>query len=60
MVASLVAEHRLWAVVVAPRLRYSAAHRVFVDNGSNLGLLHWQVNSLPLTRQGGPRAYLYK
>ena len=59
--ASLVVEHGLysrWAsVVVAPGLNSyvvhglscSEAHGIFLDQGSNLCLLLWQVDSLPLS-----------
>ena len=30
---------------------------IFPDQGSNLCLLHWQVNSLPLSHQGSPQGY---
>ena len=64
----LVAEHRFWgmqasvltvfglqttgSVVVAHRLRCSAACWIFLDKGSNLCLLQWQVDYLPLSHQG--------
>ena len=47
-----VLEHSL--VVVAHRLRCSAARGIFLDNGLNMCLLHWQVDSLPLSHQGSP------
>ena len=47
--ASLVVEHRLWSkwvsVVVANRLSCSSACEIFLDQGSNLCPLHWQVDS---------------
>ena len=68
MVASFVAEHGLWgawasviaapglestgSVVVARRLSCSAVCRIFSDQGSNLSLLRWQVDSLSLSHQG--------
>ena len=64
----LTAEHRLqcaWASVVSnPRLQTtssivvthcfccSLACGIFLDQGSNLCLLHWRENSLPLSHQG--------
>ena len=30
---------------------------IFLTQGANLHLLHWQASSLPLSRQGGPSAY---
>ena len=36
------------------RLSYSAAHGIILDQGSNLCLLHWQVDSLPLSPRGSP------
>ena len=49
-VASLAAEHGLIAVV--HRLRSSEACGIFPDQGSNPCLLHWQVDSLPLSHLG--------
>ena len=37
-----------------PRLSSSAACGIFLDQGSNPCLLHWQVDSLPLSHQGSP------
>ena len=69
-VACLVAERGLQgtqaSVVVAPRLysggsevvahkfSCSGAFRIFLDRGSNLCLLHWQADTLPLSHQGNP------
>ena len=69
-VASLVAEHRLWGtqasvaaapglsstglIVVAPGLSCSKACGIFVDQGWNPSLLHWQADSLPLSHQESP------
>ena len=69
-VASFVAEHRLQAVrasavaapglqgtgsaVVVQRLSCSKACRIFLDQGSNLCLLPWQADSLPLSHQESP------
>ena len=36
-------------------LSRSAACEIFPDQGSNLGRLHWQVESNPLIHQGSPR-----
>ena len=47
---SLVAERglsRTGSIVVELRLSCSAAHEIFLDQGSNPCLLHWQVDSLP-------------
>ena len=41
-------------VVVVHRPSCSAARGTFPDQGSNLCLLHWQVDSLPLSHQGSP------
>ena len=38
----------------APGLSYSVACGIFLDQGSNTYLLHWQVDSLPLSHQGSP------
>ena len=70
-VAALVAEHRmqgmrasvfethgLWSpgsVVVAHGLSSSAAGGIFLNQGSNPFLLHWQVDSLLLSHQGSPQ-----
>ena len=42
------------SVVVAHRLSCSMASGIFPNEESNLGLLHWQVDSLPLSHQGSP------
>ena len=53
VVASPASEQRLWgkqaSVVVAHGLSCSLAYRIFLDQGLNLCLLHWQVDSLPLS-----------
>ena len=36
------------------RLLGSAAHGIFLDQGSKLCLLHWQEDALPLSHQGSP------
>ena len=58
------------SVVVAPRLQSTGStfvvHRlscskacgIFLHQGSNLCLLHWQADSLPLNHQGIPRTFL--
>ena len=56
-VASLVAEQRLQgtgSVVVMRSLSCSEACGVFPNQGSNLCLLHWQADSLPLSPQDSP------
>ena len=59
-VASLVVEHRLestWVSgVEACGLSCPLACGIFLDQGLNLCLLHWQVDSLPLSYQGSPEA----
>ena len=45
---------RAQARFVAHELSCSAACAVFLDQGSNLCLLHWQADSLPLNHQGIP------
>ena len=45
--------------VVAHRLS-SAACGIFWDQGLNLCLLHWQVDSLPLCHQGSPMGHFLK
>ena len=59
--ASFVAERRFWStasVVAVKGLSCSPACWIFLDQGSNLRLLHrlpWQADSLPLSHQGSPR-----
>ena len=48
------------SVVVVHGLSCSAACGIFLDQGLNLCLLHWQVDSLPLSQQGSPRIFLIK
>ena len=60
-VASLVAAPRLYStgsVVVACGISCSAAGGILPDQGSNLWLLHWQVDSLPLSPQESPRMFV--
>ena len=40
-------------------LSCSAAYGIFVDQGLNLYLLHWQVDSLLLSHQGSPLIFIY-
>ena len=42
------------SVVMAHRLSCFAACQTFLDQGSNLCPLHWQVDSCPLYQQGSP------
>ena len=42
------------SVVVVPELSCSEAHGIFPDQRLNPYLLHWQVDSLPLSHQGSP------
>ena len=56
-VSSLVADPRLWSTssaVVAHRLSCSGTCGIFLDQESNLCLMHWQADSLPLSHQGSP------
>ena len=41
-------------------LSCSAARGIFPDQGSNLGLLHWQVDSLSLSHLGSPNRDISK
>ena len=51
--AAVVAAPRLESTVVEVHsLSYPKACGIFLDQGSNLCLLHWQVDSLPLSHQG--------
>ena len=75
VVASPVAEHRLQCArtsavvapglqhtsspVVAHGLQFSVASEIFPDQGSNLSLLHWQTDSLPLSHQESPSHKFY-
>ena len=57
--ASVVVAHGLQSaglVVVAHRPSCSAACGILPDQGLNLCLLHWQVDSQPLHHQGSPLA----
>ena len=61
MEASVVAVPRFkntGSVVVAHGLSCSSACGIFPDQRSNPCLLHWQVDSLPLSHQGSPE-YIY-
>ena len=61
--ASLVAERGLWSavsVVVALWLSYSLSCGIFLPQGWNLHLLHWQVDSYPLGHLGSPRDFILK
>ena len=43
------------SVVAAHRLTCSLVHVIFLDQGSNPCLLHWQVDSYPLCHEWSPR-----
>ena len=45
-------EHR--PIVVVYRLGCWVAHGILLDQGSNLCLLYWQMDRLPLSHQGSP------
>ena len=45
--------HRLF-IVLEHGLSCSATRGIIPDQGSNPCLLHWQVDSLPLSQQGSP------
>ena len=49
-------EHRF--STCSHRLNCSTACRIFPYQGSNLCLLHWHADSLPLSRQGSPKLYI--
>ena len=56
-VTSFVAEHRLQgtgSVVVVYGVSCSVAYGIFPDQGLNLCLLHWQVDSYPLCPRKNP------
>ena len=46
------------SIVVVHGLSCSMACGSFPEQGSNLCLLHWQVDSLPLSQQGSPGRHL--
>ena len=48
---------RAGPVVVTQGQRCSTTRGVFPGQGSKPGLLHWQVDSLPLSHQGSPPCY---
>jgi len=59
--ASAVVTPRLWStgsIVVVHGLSCSPACGILLDQGLNLCLLHWQVESLQLSDQGSPRKML--
>ena len=63
MQASAAAAPRLQSTgsaVVAHGLSCSAARGIFPDQGLNPCLLHWQVDSLPLSHQGSPLMMFFK
>ena len=52
----------LWSsgsVVVARGLNCSVGCRIFLDQGSNPGPLHWHADSYPLHHQGSPSGILF-
>ena len=60
--ASLVVERRLWdtgSIAVAHGLSCSMACGIFLAQGLNPCLLHWQAASLPLSHQGSPALSFY-
>ena len=62
--ACLAAEHRLKgteALVVVPHgFNCPVAYGVFLDQGSNLCFLHWQVDSEPLEHQDNPKMSFFE
>ena len=44
------------SMVAVHGLSYSTACGIFLNQGSNLGLLHWQADSLPLSHQESPQS----
>ena len=60
--ASVSVAPRLWStgsVVVAHRLSCSKVCGIFPDQEWNPCLLHWQVDSLPLSHQGSPPSFFW-
>ena len=61
-VSSSVADPGLWSTssaVVAHRLSCSGTCGIFLDQESNLCLMHWQADSLPLSHQGSPLQFCF-
>ena len=61
--ASVLVPCRLWStglVAVAHRLSCSVACEIFLDQGLNPCLLHWQVDSQPPDHQGNPQIIFFK
>ena len=59
---SVVAAPVLWStgsIVVAHRFSCFTACGIFLDQGSNPYLLHWQADFLPLSHQGSPMSFLH-
>jgi hypothetical protein len=55
---SVVVAPGVWStglVIVGHGLACSLACEIFLDKASNLCLLHWQADCLPLSHQGSPR-----
>ena len=48
------------SIAVASRPSGPAACGIFPDQGLNPWLLHWQMDSLPLSHQGSPFIFLSK
>ena len=62
MQVSIFAARRLQntgSAVVAPRLSCSEAYGFFLDQGSNLGPLHWQVDSYLTLPPGKPCGQIF-
>ena len=62
-VGSVVVGSGLWStgsMVVVHGHSNSSACGIFLDQGSNLCLLHWQVDSVPLSHQGSPEKQFFK
>ena len=62
-VGSVVVVPGLWGtgyIVAAHWLSCSPACRILLDQGLNPCLLHWQVESLPLSHQGSPKPSFFR
>jgi len=53
-VVAALGHYSTGSTAVAHRLSSSAAYGIFLDQGLNPCLLHWQEDSLPLSHQGSP------
>ena len=48
------------SLAVSAGTQWLTACGIFLDQGSDLYLLHWQADSYPLSQQGSPLPFSYK